>query len=327
MKFATFILIIAATANAQATDWGSLGKWAPSLKSESIYLDPDTGLRAEVYKLPTGASRFHRLFVKNTPIKVIVDAKRNSKAGDLCKLSIFLGKRFKAKLVIPGDGISAAALAKFSTFENSVVVGEPKINLTKNYGYWISNDTEYRESKGSLENEISLIGAKVRESDGREIQIDLSDKNALACDLMEQTVQFSVVRDITYEKALPDKTMWIKQSAYTSIYQQFWKFQPNVVSNKNTPKQNEIAEAFALGVAARSVVATSEMLNSAERIQTFLNSVKADYVTLNATQKATAKDSELYNNWGMNIDYVKPENPKYTLNCVIGETLDVNIGD
>ncbi|WP_413294757.1 hypothetical protein ACLSU7_06550 [Bdellovibrio sp. HCB185ZH] len=327
MKIVTFILLFTAAANAQATDWGSLGKWAPSLKSESVYLDPDTGLRAEVYKLPTGASRFHRLYVRNIPIKVVVDAKRNSKAGDLCKMSIFLGKRFKAKLIIPGDGISPAALAKFSTFENSVVVGEPKINLTKNYGYWISNDTEYRENKGSLESEISMISEKIRESQGQEIQIDLSDKNAFACDLMEQTVQFSMVRDISYEKALPDRTMWIKQSAYTSIYQQFWKNHPNVVSNKNTPKQNEIAEAFALGVAARSVVATSEMLSSSERIQTFLNSVKADYAALNTVQKAMAKESELINNWGMNIDYVKPEDPKYTLNYVIGEMLDVSIGD
>lgn len=298
-----------------ATDWQNLINIAPTLKKETINLDNTGHIKAEVVKLPSGQYRFlgFTSFLAAKKPVITLTAKSGTDLNELCQNSVMFDKPFKAQLTVQTNPLLTNSRPLFgpdiNSFENPVTIGPAKIAFEKKTTVWTLHDYDaIAKSKGRLLTDYyeEIMNAELLQSSDGVLRMDLSSMNAFACDLMQGKLVFSVTRTAEYEPGLPTRQTWLGLDQFTSIFQTFWKLQTQVTDARFTPRQNELAEAIALGVAARNTVAGEEILKSPDRLQKFLSSVKQDVRGLNSTQKTAVRTSEVTDNWLINSEYTKP---------------------
>lgn len=327
MKTTLFLTTLLVSSAALATDWQTLINLAPNLKKETITLDSNGYIKADVAKLPSGQYRFigfNSFLVSKKPV-LTVEAAPGTDTNELCQNAVFLEKPFKARLVVQTNPLVANSNLLFgpdmNSFENPVTIGPAKITFDKKGAVWSLNDYEaISKSKGRLLTDYyeEIMNAQLQQSVDGVLRMDLSKMNAFACDLMQGKLVFSVNRTAEFEPGLPSKETWLALDQYTSIFQSFWKVQPSIIDARLNPTQNELAEAVALGVVARSKVAGEEILKSASRLQKFLASVKMETKGLSATQKSAIRSTEVTDNWMLNTEFTKPATATVKQNLTVG---------
>lgn len=327
MKTTLLISTLLVSSAAFATDWQNLINLAPGLKKETMTLDSNGYIKADVVKLPSGKYRFvgfNSFLAAKKPV-LTVEADTGTDLNELCQNAVFLDQPFKAQLTVQTNPLVTNKRPLFSpdmnSFENPVTIGAAKITFDKKGAFWSTNDYEaISKSKGRLLTDYyeEIMNAQLQQSSDGVLRMDLSKMNAFACDLMQGKLVFSVSRSAEFEPGLPSKETWLPLDQYTSIFQTFWKMQPSVVDARSTPKDNELAEAITLGVVARSKVAGEEILKSPSRLQKFLASVKLDSKGLNPVQKAAIRSTEVTDNWMLNTEFTKPVNPTVKQNMTVG---------
>lgn len=326
MKTTLLISTMLVSSAAFATDWQTLINLAPNLKKETIALDSGGYIKADAVKLPSGQYRFLGfntfLAAKRPVLTVEADGKDTN---DLCQNAVFLDKKFKAQLVVQTNPLITNNKPLFgpdmNSFENPVTIGPAKITFDKKGAFWSVNDVDViSKSKGRLLTDYyeEIMSAQLQQSADGVLRMDLSKMNAFACDLMQGKLVFSVTRTAEYEPGMPSKETWLALDQFTSIFQSFWKLQPQVVDTRLSQNQNELAEAVTLGVVARSKVAVEEILKSPARLQKFLASVKMDTKGLNPIQKAAVRSTEVTDNWMQNTEFTKPAAATVKQNLTIG---------
>lgn len=330
MKKTILFSTLLASSVALATDWPTLITLAPTLQKETINLDTKGLIKADVAKLPSGKYRFlgFSSFLSEKKPIVTIEADPDTNLKELCQDSVFFDKKkFKAQLTIQTNPMATNDRPMFGAvdlndFDNPVTVGAAKISFSKKSAAWSLHDVEAMDkSKGRQVSDYyeELLNAQLQQSSNGVVRMDLSKMNAFACDLAQGFLVLSVTRTADYEAGLPMKENWVGLEQYTTIFKGFWSLQPQVVDARLPKQQNDLAEAVALGVAARRTDVTEELLKSPARLQKFMASVKADARGLNQTQKAAIRTTEITGNWMMNSEYTKPATTSVKQNLVVSE--------
>lgn len=322
-----FLTTILAGSVAFATDWPSLISLAPNLKVEKMSLDTKGLVEVEYVKLPSGQMRFVGFNSFSVPKKPVITVKADTPEhlGKFCQQAVRFGKPFKAELVVITDPLATDYRAEntpnLSSFQNPVKVSAPKITFFEKNPVWTTLDREaIRNSTGRPLTDYyeELLNEKLQQSADGVLRLDLSNRNELACDLMQGYLKFKINRTVQYEPGMPSKDTWLPLDTFTEVFQNFWRVQPSVVDARLTPTQNDLAEAVALGIAASKTLAPSDLMKSPGRIQSFLSSLKAEVRGLNATQKAAVRSTEVIDQWSMNTEFVKPSVETRSQNLVVG---------
>lgn len=339
-KAIKWIMLLNFNSIAFATDWNHLIDLAPNLKKEVLSLDKNCLIKAEVVKLPNGKYRIieFKSFLASKKPTIVISAKADSDLNDLCRSSVLLKNQFKAQLIIQtnplktnpilntlvsnnNDIINEKEISIINQIENSIEFGSPQISFDKKQVGWIQYDYDaISKSKGRLITDYyeEILNSELQKSDDGVFYYDLTNRNALACDLMQGRLTFTVSRSAEYELGLPARKTWLDLDQYTSVYQNFWKLQPLILDLKLSSKQTEIADALSLGLSINSNVESDEILKTPNRLQKLLSSLKSDIKNLSPKQKAEVYSRDLIGNWMLNDEYTKPAITTIKQNLIIG---------
>lgn len=247
--------------------------------------------------------------------------------NELCQGAVLYGKKFKAHLLIQTNPLLTNSKTQeiekldLNSFENTIALGPAILTFEKKQIGWTQYDYEsISKSNGRPLTDYyeELISAQLLKSGQGASYIDLSNMNALACDLMQGRLVFSINRSINYEPGLPDKKTWLELNQYTSVYQSFWKLHPQITNLSLSPRQVEIAEALALGMSINSKGLSDEILKSSERIQKLLFSVKLDNKGLDSRQKSNVRSDDVIDQWMMTAEFTKPVSALIKQDLTIG---------
>ncbi|WP_413290453.1 hypothetical protein [Bdellovibrio sp. HCB337] len=302
--------------SAMATDWNQLIAVAPTLTTERVSLDTNGLVSADVAKLPNGKYRlieFQSFSARLKPVLAIAVPK-GLKLEELCTIDTFFDKRnaFNAKLtftVNPALANEGSLLANSGISFENVFTLVPQIYISK-YGFHFSATVpgvpHGQQKMGEYFSEF-LQSHALKTKDGT-VTIDLSEMNGFACDLMNGSVSFVVSGKLTYEAGLPKVSDWLGAELYEYIFLSYWKSQPSFVKTVTATDTHTEDEAFNLGISSglpREV--SGYILNTPEKLQKLMKSLKKDLESVTPEQKAQLKFDDLQNNWSMTLLYSAPK--------------------
>lgn len=314
------ILISMVSSLAFATDWTEYIKEYPSLRETKLRLDNDGHVEAKVFKRASGKYRFlgfNSYSVSKRPI-ITIDSANITDTNELCQNSLRLNKKFKATMRLQVDPLfetsnNENSLIKgiaLKDFENPVNVSETVLEFSKagvGWSFWDTENTLKANGNPVWTVYLDFLNKAIKESSSSgSVEVDLSEYNGLACDLLDGTLVIRLKKEVSYEAGKPVGQTWLGSDQFTNIYKSFWKTHPLLTFTELTSKENAMAEAALLGYVSAQEIQSSELFKNNQRIQTLLQSMKLRSEKLKTLQPQDTSSKELIDNLMMTYEYSVP---------------------
>lgn len=310
-----FVLLILSCQSFAITDWDDLNRLAPQANMLSVK-SSDGSVQAKLIRFSGQVVRIKELtsvYSKSRP-QIVVDGPEQN-IQQLCEKSIRFGRRFGAKLILslspffrqPQDfKVYSENGDEFDLFRlsNNLNIGKPQILVSNSALKWSLIDTPI--GQGSIQ-EIyqKFLNDKIGMAAINLVEIDLSDKNGLACDLMEGYLSFTLKQEVQHETGFPDSVDWIGKDNFVATFQSFWDLNTYYKNEQLTKEQQQQMDLMSLGLAAAGKVEADKLLKNSTRGQKLLFALQMT-TELSDSVKKQIKYEEVLQNHKMTFEYIKP---------------------
>lgn len=315
----SFIIVLLSKATFATTSWDELNRMAP--KATIINVKSSDGLvQAKLIRYSANLIRINELVSlqsKNRPTVVIDSSDQNIQ--QLCEKSVRLRKRFNAKLLLNLNSfyensqpikVFSESSEEFDLFKlsNQLNIGTPQIVVANSALKWSLYDAMPGSGAGSIQEVYEkFLNEKISDAVQDVVEIDLSDKNALACDLIEGYLSFTLRRVIQHEAGFPDIVDWIGKEKFLSVFQSFWDLNFILNDQKLTKDEQQQVDFVRLGLSAANKIEVDKLFKNNERWKNLHLALQKPN-ELSDSVKKQAKYEEIIQNHKMTFEYRTPQN-------------------
>ena len=285
MKAKIFLsLLILSTAVMAETNWDQLIKEAESATTKTGVIVKDFQ-EIRVVELKGGKLRFDGFtsMIDKNRMKLIVETDRTLK--ETCLSFVERGNKFKfkARLVFNKGPIDSEfsfvldeKVRSSREFENPVVIGKTEmreLNPTDSTPFMDRSLESLGVDVSALY--LNLMNNAINSSTESQVVVDLSKHNGLACDIGMGFIRPTLVKTVSFDRALPESVSWISESTLTDLYKTFNEELEKSAKLKDIEAQ-KFNEAFILGWSIAQVKSNLKevIFSKSERAQKLLRTLK-----------------------------------------------------
>ena len=285
MKAKLFLsaLVLSSTVMAE-TNWDLLIKEAETAKTKRGIIT-ENFQEIKVVELGGGKLRFDGFtsMIDTNRMKLIVET--DSTIKETCLKFVERGNKykFKARLVFnkgPVENDFSFVLDNkvhsSSAFENPVVIGKSEmkeLNPTDSTPFMNRAFESLNVDVSALY--LDLMNTAINSSTGSQVVVDLSKHNGMACDIGMGFIKPTLIKIVSYDRALPESVSWISESTLTDLYKTFNEQLEKTTKVKDVETQ-KLNEAFVLGWSVAQVKSnlSETIFAKSERSQKLLKTLK-----------------------------------------------------
>lgn len=271
-----YILLLMTYTNTFAeTNWEELQEIAKNPKYVTAI---NTQTRSELKLVELAKGRYRLDSFKVVPLHQMVftyESRRELK--ELCR-GYFenRNKKFKAKLTFSKNNeinfssfvLETGEKLEIDMIENPVVTSELKVrDLSENdQTIWIDKTLDSIKMGGNVNQYyLNLFNEHIKNSTSDVVEIDLSELNGLACDVGLGNIKPEISANLTFERALPLVSFWLKRELFAEIANHYVQIAKTAQLKKEDAKineKNQLVLGWSLALAEMSSRSAEESLLS-----------------------------------------------------------------